>query len=112
MEEMQKSGQTCIDEDAAMGVRQSVTSLAIREIVAYRNVIRLEKVQIDQMKEYWDRRPCNIRHSPRPIGTKEYFDEVEARKYFVEPHIPAFAEFDRWKGKKTLEIGVGSAQTR
>ncbi len=32
---------------------------------------------------------------------------MEARKYFVEPHIPGFAEFDRWKGKKVLEIGCG-----
>lgn len=32
---------------------------------------------------------------------------MEARKYFVEPHIPAFAEFDRWAGKKVLEIGCG-----
>jgi 2-polyprenyl-3-methyl-5-hydroxy-6-metoxy-1,4-benzoquinol methylase len=67
----------------------------------------LEDVQIDQVKEYWDRRPCNIRHSPKPVGTKEYFDEVEARKYFVEPHIPAFAQFDRWRHKKVLEIGCG-----
>jgi ubiquinone/menaquinone biosynthesis C-methylase UbiE len=41
------------------------------------------------------------------VGTREYFDEVEARKYFVEPHIPRFAEFDRWHGKKVLEIGCG-----
>jgi len=41
------------------------------------------------------------------VGTREYFDEVEARKYFVEPHILAFAEFARWKGKKILEIGCG-----
>ncbi len=32
---------------------------------------------------------------------------MEARKYFVEPHIPTFAEFDRWAGKKVLEIGCG-----
>lgn len=64
-------------------------------------------VQIGSVKEYWDRRPCNIRHSPRPVGTKEYFDEVEARKYFVEPHIPGFAQFERWRGKKVLEIGCG-----
>ena len=37
----------------------------------------------------------------------EYFDEVEARKYFVEPHIPGFAQFERWRGKKVLEIGCG-----
>jgi len=41
------------------------------------------------------------------VGTREYFDEVEARKYFVEPHIPLFAQFERWAGKKVLEIGCG-----
>ncbi len=62
---------------------------------------------VDTVQAYWDRRPCNIRHSTKPAGTKEYFDEVEARKYFVEPHIPGFAEFDRWKGKLVLEVGCG-----
>jgi 2-polyprenyl-3-methyl-5-hydroxy-6-metoxy-1,4-benzoquinol methylase len=65
------------------------------------------EVTITRVKDYWDARPCNIRHSPRPVGTKEYFDEVEARKYRVEPHIPAFAEFERWRGKRVLEIGCG-----
>ena len=49
------------------------------------------QVAIEKVQEFWDQRPCNIRHSPRPVGTREYFDEVEARKYFVEPHIPRFA---------------------
>jgi 2-polyprenyl-3-methyl-5-hydroxy-6-metoxy-1,4-benzoquinol methylase len=62
---------------------------------------------IDGVKGYWDRRPCNIRHSTKPVGTREYFDEVEARKYLIEPHIPRFAEFERWRGKKVLEIGCG-----
>jgi len=62
---------------------------------------------ISDVAGYWNDRPCNIRHSPKPVGTKEYFDEVEARKYFVEPHIPAFAQFEQWRGKKVLEIGCG-----
>ena len=62
---------------------------------------------IQTVQSYWNARPCNIRHSPLPIGTKEYFDEVEKRKYFVEPHIPGFAQFERWKGKKVLEVGCG-----
>jgi ubiquinone/menaquinone biosynthesis C-methylase UbiE len=66
-----------------------------------------EHVGVGAVREYWDRRPCNIRHSTRPVGSREYFDEVEARKYFVEPHIPAFAEFARWRGKRVLEVGCG-----
>ena len=65
------------------------------------------QVAVARVQEYWDKRPCNIRHSPKPVGTREYFEEVEARKYFVEPHIPRFAEFERWRGKKVLEIGCG-----
>jgi 2-polyprenyl-3-methyl-5-hydroxy-6-metoxy-1,4-benzoquinol methylase len=62
---------------------------------------------INEVRQYWDRRPCNIRHSTQPMGTRAYFDEVEARKYFVEPHIPCFADFERWRGKRVLEIGCG-----
>src|SRR6202140_5537973 len=66
-----------------------------------------EQVPIDEVREYWDRRPCNIRHSTKEQGSREYFDEVERRKYFVEPHIPHFAEFPRWRNKRVLEIGCG-----
>ena len=49
-------------------------------------------VPIAQVQEFWNSRPCNIRHSPRPIGEREYFDEVEARKYFVEPPVFRWVE--------------------
>jgi 2-polyprenyl-3-methyl-5-hydroxy-6-metoxy-1,4-benzoquinol methylase len=62
---------------------------------------------IDEVREYWDRQPCNIKHSTAPLGTIEYFDQVEQRKYFVESHIPDFAEFHKWKDKEVLEIGCG-----
>ena len=62
---------------------------------------------VETVAEDWNRRPCNIRHSTAPIGTRAYFDAVEQRKYFVEPHIPGFADFPRWNGKRVLEIGCG-----
>ena len=65
------------------------------------------KVSIQDVQEYWNARPCNIRHSQAEVGTEEYFNQVEARKYFVEPHIPGFAEFEKWRGKRVLEIGCG-----
>ena len=62
---------------------------------------------LSAVRDYWNARPCNIRHSQAPKGTREYFDQVEARKYMVEPHIPGFADFARWRGKRVLEIGCG-----
>lgn len=69
--------------------------------------MKFREIPIEKVRSFWDARPCNIKHSPAKIGTKEYFDQVEQRKYFVEPHIPKFAQFERWKGKKVLEIGCG-----
>lgn len=62
---------------------------------------------LDDVESFWNSRPCNVRHSKAPIGTRQYFDEVEERKYTVEPHIPGFAQFERWRGKRVLEVGCG-----
>jgi 2-polyprenyl-3-methyl-5-hydroxy-6-metoxy-1,4-benzoquinol methylase len=72
-----------------------------------KTVESFQDVPLAKVREYWNTRPCNIRHSPKPVGTREYYDEVEARKYLVEYHIPEFAQFEKWKGKKVLEIGCG-----
>ncbi len=66
-------------------------------------------VTINEVKEFWDGRPCNIRHSQKELGTREYFDEVADKKFFVEPHIKSFSNFNKWNGKRVLEIGCGLA---
>ena len=66
-----------------------------------------DAVDIETVQAYWDRRPCNVRHSPEPIGSRQYFDQVQRRRYFVEPHIAAFADFAKWNGARVLEIGCG-----
>ena len=62
---------------------------------------------IDSVYKFWNDRPCNIKHSSKEIGTKEYFQDVTSRKYFVESHIIDFAEFKKYKDKHVLEIGCG-----
>jgi len=64
-------------------------------------------MSIEKIKNYWNNQPCNINHSLFPLNTKEYFDEVEKKKYFVEPHITKFADFNNWKDKDVLELGCG-----
>ena len=64
---------------------------------------------IEEVKKFWDDRPCNVRHSDKEVGTLDYFKEVTKKKFFVEPHIKTFSDFGRWNGKKVLEIGCGMA---
>ena len=49
-----------------------------------------------EVAEFFDRVPCGSRHS-----------NPETQRYFVQPHIPGFAQFWKWNGKKVLEIGCG-----
>jgi len=64
---------------------------------------------IEDVKRFWNDRPCNVKHSSKEIGTKEYFNEVQGKKFKAEPHILRFTDFPSWGGKKVLEIGCGLA---
>ena len=61
----------------------------------------------NKIRSYWNKRPCNINHSKSKFLTKKYFNEVSKKRYFVESHIPKFAEFKKYKNKNVLEIGFG-----
>ena len=60
-----------------------------------------------RIRDYWNNQPCNVRHSKNAPGSLEFFQDVSARRYRVEPHIPEFAGFYLWQGKQVLEIGPG-----
>ena len=58
-------------------------------------------------RRYWDARPCNIRHSAKPVDSYEYSQEVRNRKYAVEPHILRFADHPLWYNSQVLDLGAG-----
>lgn len=67
----------------------------------------LQGESLNDVRDFWNRLPCGVRLSEKPVGSREYFDEVERERYSREPHVPLFAQFERWKGKKVMEIGCG-----
>jgi SAM-dependent methyltransferase len=60
-----------------------------------------------RIRRYWNAQPCNIKHGTAEFGTPEFFHQVSERRYRVEPHIPEFAGFHLWQGKRVLEVGCG-----
>lgn len=61
----------------------------------------------NKIRKFWNKQPCNIKHSKKKIFSKEYFNEVKKKRYFIEPHIKEFAEFRNYNKKNILEIGCG-----
>jgi SAM-dependent methyltransferase len=60
-----------------------------------------------RVREFWEERPCGSAHGHSTEGTPGYFDEIERRRYELEPFIDRFADFRGARGKTLLEIGVG-----
>lgn len=67
----------------------------------------METEDIREIESYWSAQPCNVRHSSAPVGSAQWSKEVACKKYWIESHIPGFAQFNRWAAKRVLEIGSG-----
>jgi ubiquinone/menaquinone biosynthesis C-methylase UbiE len=61
----------------------------------------------EQVRSFWSRTPCGSWDATAPEGTAEYYAQVEARRYELEPFIARYAEFAQARDRKVLEIGVG-----
>ncbi len=61
----------------------------------------------EAVRAHWEADPCGSRLAEAEPGSRNFFDQVEAERYRLEPFIADFASFDRWRGKRVLEVGVG-----
>jgi ubiquinone/menaquinone biosynthesis C-methylase UbiE len=61
----------------------------------------------DRVRTYWQAEPCGTSTSTAEPGTAEFYAEVERRRYELEPFIRGFAAFERRRGERVLEVGVG-----
>jgi len=67
------------------------------------------KCPSSRFQNYWDRRPCNIRHSTKPPGQPwSILTKWSAENILSTRTSPRFAEFPPLaKQKRVLEIGCG-----
>jgi ubiquinone/menaquinone biosynthesis C-methylase UbiE len=61
----------------------------------------------EAVRAHWEADPCGSKLAAAEPGSRAFFDQVEAERNRLEPFIPSFAEFEHWRGKKVLEVGVG-----
>ena len=61
----------------------------------------------ERVREFWQANPCGTKFADAPMGTRAFFERVEAHRYAKEWHIPAAAGFEGARGARVLEIGCG-----
>src|ERR1700686_5137236 len=63
--------------------------------------------QKERVRAFWQAHPCGTKFSDAEMGTREFFERVEAHRYAKEWHIPEAANFAAARGLCVLEIGCG-----
>src|SRR5438105_504483 len=61
-----------------------------------------------EVKAYWNRQSCDTEHARAPKFSREYFEQIEQRRYGTTAIIHSFAQFTRYHGKRVLEVGFGA----
>jgi SAM-dependent methyltransferase len=65
----------------------------------------------EQVRRYWEAEACGtgepITRDLVPLS-REWFEQIEAHRYAVEPFIHQVAQFTRHRGQRLLEVGVGA----
>ena len=63
---------------------------------------------IEQIKAYWEGNTPQHWYSDKPVGTREYYDDIQRHRYGkVYPYLVELAGFKECAGKKVLEVGCG-----
>jgi ubiquinone/menaquinone biosynthesis C-methylase UbiE len=61
-----------------------------------------------EVRDFWNRQSCDTQFAEAPKFSREYFEQIEMRRYKDQPCIHAFAQFTRYHGKRVLEVGFGA----
>lgn len=61
----------------------------------------------DEVRSYWNAHPCGTQFTDIEWGSKEFFEEVERFRYEAQPFMRELVGFERYRGKKLLEVGCG-----
>lgn len=61
-----------------------------------------------QVREFWNRQSCGTYVTKADKHSRQYFEDVEAFRYYDQPFIHEFAQFTRYHGKRVIEVGFGA----
>lgn len=61
----------------------------------------------NQIKNFWDRKPCGTTHLALPPRSRQYFIEFDRHYESLYPYLLPFLDLETMRGKCVLEIGLG-----
>ena len=61
----------------------------------------------DAIRSYWNKHIHDLEIARHPVGTREFFEELEIYRFDKLEYLPRVVNFGAYKGKQLLEVGCG-----
>lgn len=60
-----------------------------------------------EVTRYWNEHIHDLAMTPHPVGTREFFDDLERYRYEKLHYLPRLVDFGGYAGRRVLEVGCG-----
>ena len=62
---------------------------------------------IDAIQRYWNERIHDLEMTDHPVGTREFFDDLDEYRFDKLHYLPRLVDFSAYRGRRLLEVGCG-----
>ena len=62
---------------------------------------------IEAIERYWNERIHDLEMTDRPVGSREFFDDLDEYRFDKLHYLPRLVDFSGYSGRTLLEIGCG-----
>jgi SAM-dependent methyltransferase len=73
----------------------------------------MTRTEIDSLtarvRAYWNDRIHDLEMTSHPVGTREFFDDLDDYRFDKLSYLPQVIDFNGFRGKRLLEVGCGIA---
>jgi SAM-dependent methyltransferase len=60
-----------------------------------------------RVRRYWNERIHDLEMTDRPVGTREFFADLDAYRFDKLAYLPNVVDFSAYRGKRLVEVGCG-----
>lgn len=69
--------------------------------------LKIKNPLLEEIRQYWNEHIHDLEIAKHPLGTKEFFEELDEYRFDKLRYLPKVVNFDGYQGKKLLEVGCG-----
>lgn len=60
-----------------------------------------------RVREYWNHRIHDLEMTAQPVGSREFFDELDDYRFDKLAYLPKVVDFNGYSGRRLVEVGCG-----